>query len=187
MFRIDQLRPIAAARAVSVAEEAKMKRVAPFLTILALLTVASLLLVSPTSAGPAASKQRVVMEVKSKVGSGGGAFVLTALGSRPLESDAGMIKDTVSQKHVVRGGQSVIIFTITSTWTGKRGTMVLRERIDDVAGGSGYRVGTGVWSLLSAKGTDQYAGLSGSGRSAYVLAPQGCCVLFRYEGFVTKP
>jgi hypothetical protein len=165
-----------------------MKRVASILATLALLTVASLVLVSATPAGPAASKpQRVVMEVKSKVGSGGGTFVLTPLRSGPLKSDAGMIKETISQKHVVRGGQAVIIFTITSTWTGKRGTMVLRERIDDVAGGAGYRVGTGTWSLLRASGTDQYAGLSGGGRSAYVLALKGCCVLFHYEGFVTKP
>jgi len=161
-----------------------MKRVA---TILALLTVASLVLVSATPAGQAASKQRVAMEVKSTVGSRAGTFVLTALGAGQLKSDAGTIKDTVSQKHVVRSGQAVVIFTITSTWTGKLGTMVLRERIDDVAGGGGYRVGTGVWSLRSASGTNQYAGLSGSGGSAYALSAHGCCVLFRYEGFVTKP
>ena len=164
-----------------------MKRVASILTTLALLSVASLVLVSTTLAGPAASKQRVVMKVKSTVGSGGGTFVLTPLGSGPLKPDAGMIKETVSQKRVVRGGQAVIIFTITSTWTGKRGTMVLLERIDDVAGRNGDRVGTGVWSLLSARGTDQYAALSGSGRSAYVVTPHGCCVHFRYEGFVAKP
>ncbi len=126
------------------------------------------------------------MEVTSKASSPGGKFVLTSLGSGSLKSDAGTIKRAVSQKKVVRRGQSVIIFTMTSTWTGKRGKMVLREQIDDVAGGGGYRVGTGDWSLLSASGTNQYARLSGSGRSAYVLAPHGCCVLFRYEGLVTK-
>jgi hypothetical protein len=150
--------------------------------------VASLVLVSATPAGPAASgPQRIVMEVKTKVSSAGGTFVLTPLGSGSLKSDTGTIKRTVSQKKVVRYGQSVIIFTMTSTWTGKRGKMVLRERIDDVAGGSGYRIGTGVWSLLSASAAKQYAGLSGSGRAAYWLAPQGCCVFFRYEGLVTKP
>jgi hypothetical protein len=89
-----------------------MKRVA---TILALLTVASLVLVSATPAGQAASNQRVAMEAKSTAGSKAGTFVLTALGSGPLKSDAGTIKDTVSQKHVARSGQSVTIFTITST------------------------------------------------------------------------
>jgi hypothetical protein len=61
--------------------------------------------------------------------------------------------------------------------------MVLRERIDDVAAGNGYRVGTGVWSLLSARGTGQYAGQKGSGRSAYAWTPQNR-VFFRFEGLV---
>ena len=160
-----------------------MKTVA---TILAVLAVASFVLASPTAAGQA-SKQSVVMEVKSTVGSKAGTFVLTPQGSGPLKSDAGTINETVSQKHVVRNGQSVIIFAITSTWTGKLGTMVLQERINDVAGGGGYRVGTGVWSLRGASGTSQYAGLSGGGGSAYALSAHGCCVLFRYEGLVAKP
>ena len=169
-------------------DRAKTKGVSWALTTLAVLTVASLLFVSATLAGPAASKQRIAMKVKSPVGSGAGTFIFTPLGSGPLESDAGTIKDTSEQqKHVVRGGQPVIVFTFTSTWTGKKGTMVIRERIDDVAAKNGNRIGTGVWSLLRAKGTDQYAGLSGSGRSAYVLPPNGCCVLFRYQGSVTKP
>jgi hypothetical protein len=63
---------------------------------------------------------------------------------------------------------------------------VLKEQIDDVRAGDGYRVGAGVWSLLGARGTGQYAGLSGSGRSAYVLTPPGR-VYSRWEGFVGKP
>ena len=125
------------------------------------------------------------MDVKSTVGSGGGAFVFTPQGSGPLESDTGTIALAVSQKHVVRDGQSVIIFTITSTWKGKLGTMVLKERIDDVVVGN-YHVGTGVWSLVSARGTNQYAGLTGSGRTAYVVPPRGS-VVFRYDGFAKKP
>ena len=157
------------------------------LTALALLTVASLVLVSTAPAERTATTQRVVMKVRSKIGSAAGTFALTATGTGPLRSDTGTIAETVAQKQIVRGGTPVIVFTITSTWTGKRGTMVLRERIEDVAGKNGNRIGTGVWSLLRAKGTDQYAGLSGSGRSAYVLTPHGCCVLFRYQGSVTKP
>ncbi len=164
-----------------------MKRVASLLTALALLSIASLVLVSATSAGTAASNQRVVIEGKATVGTGSARFALTPLGSGSLKSDSGTMVETVTQKHVVRSGQAVIIFTVTSTWTGKLGTLVLRQRIDDVAAGSAYRVGTGDWSLLTASGTNQYAGLTGSGRSAYVLAPHGCCVLFRLEGFVAKP
>lgn len=165
---------------------AQMKRVAVAMAF-ALLFVASLVFVSTTLAGPATSKQRVVMRVKSEIGSGVGTFVLTPTGSGSLESDVGAIKEAISQKQVVRGGKSVIVFTITSTWTGRRGTMVLREQIDDVAGKNGNRIGTGVWSLLRARATAQYAGLSGGGRSAYVVTPRGCCVVLRYQGSVTKP
>jgi hypothetical protein len=148
--------------------------------------VASVVLVSAAPAGPAASKQGIVIEAKKAAGPGGGTFVLTPVGPGPLAADAGRFTFTVSQQHVVRSGQSVTIYSATSTWAGKQGTMVLRERIEDVAAGSGYRVGSGVWSLLSARGIGQYAGLTGSGRSAYAWTPQNR-VFFRFEGFVTKP
>ena len=158
------------------------------MTALGLLAMASLVFVSATLAGPAASKQRIAMKVRSPAGSGAGTFTFTPARSGSLGSDAGTIKDTSEQqKHVVRAGQTVIVFTFTSTWSGKKGTMVLRDRFEDVAAKNGNRIGTGVWSLVNAKGTGQYAGLSGSGRSAYVLTPHGCCVLFRYQGSVTKP
>ena len=162
------------------------ERVARTLTTLAQLSVASLVLVSAAQAGPAATKQRVVMEAKAAAGPGGGTFVVTPQGPGPLKSDTGTFTFTISKQEVVRSGQRVTIYTVTSTWAGKRGTLVLRQRIDDVAAGNGYRVGTGVWSLLSARGTGQYAGVSGSGRSAYAWTPQKR-VFFRYEGFVTKP
>ena len=156
------------------------------LTAFALLTVASLVLVSAAPADRAASTQRVVMKVKSKLGSAAGTFTLTATGAGPLRSDTGTIAETVAQKQIVRGGTHVIVFTITSIWTGKRGTMVLRERIEDVAAKNGNRIGTGVWSLLGARATVQYVGFVGSGRSAYTVTPQGCCVVLRYQGSVTK-
>ena len=156
------------------------------LTAFALLTVASLVLVSTAPAERTATTQRVVMKVRSKIGSAAGTFALTATGTGPLRSDTGTIAETVAQKQIVSGGTPVIVFTITSTWTGKRGTMVLRERIEDVGVKNGNRFGTGVWSLLSARATAQYVGFVGSGHSAYTVTPQGCCVVFRYQGSVTK-
>lgn len=77
------------------------------------------------------------------------------------------------------------VYGVTSTWTGKRGTLVLKERVEDVAAGRGYRVGTGTWSTLPARGTGQYAGLQATGASAYVLTPtRGPFV--RYEGLATS-
>ena len=55
-----------------------------------------------------------------------------------------------------------------------------------MAAGNGYRVGTGVWSVVQASGKRQYAGVTGGGRSAYVLGHDHR-VFFRWEGFVTKP
>lgn len=163
-----------------------MKKIAELTLALALLTVASMVLVSATPAG--ASKQRVVIEAKKVAGPGVGTFALTPQGSGPLAADSGTFGATVSQRTIVRSGQSVTIFTATSTWTGKKGTLLLRERVEDVAAGGIYRVGTGVWSLLSAKGSGQYAGVSGSGRSAYVATPKAAVdrVSFRYEGLVGK-
>ena len=152
---------------------------------LALLGVASLVLVASSAAGAAAAKQRVQMEARLKVAESG-TFVLRPVSRGPLASDSGTFSFDASQKRLVRGGQSVIVFTVTSTWQGRRGSLVIRERVDDVAAGSGYRVGTGVWSLVSARGTGQYAELSGSGRSAYVVTP-GERVLSRWEGIVDKP
>lgn len=87
---------------------------------------------------------------------------------------------------MVRAGQPITIFTTTSTWKGKRGTFVLRERIEGVAAGNGYSVGTGTWSLVGAKGSGQYAGLVGSGWEAGVVTPgREHRIFFRFEGFVT--
>ena len=162
-----------------------MKKFVSALIALGVLAAAPAL-VSAAPAGPIAVKQHVVIEAKKTAGPGGGTFVVTSMGSGPLTSDFGNFTFTVSQKHVVRSGQPATIYTVVSTWAGKQGTMVFRERIEDVAAGNGYRVGTGVWSLIAARGTGQYAGLNGTGRSAYAWTNQNR-VYFRFEGTVTKP
>lgn len=156
-----------------------MKRVGVILTTLALLIGASLVLVSTTAAGTAASKQRIVIETKTAAAT----FVLTPQGSGPLKADSGKFAYTGSTKEIVRHGQSVKILTATFTFTGKQGAMVLRQRFDDVAAGAGYRVATGTWSLISTRGTGQYAKVSGSGGSAYAATPQQRLFL-QFEGLV---
>lgn len=156
------------------------------LTMLALLGAGAL--VSAATATPAAGKQHITMESSTTIELRGksGAFVLTPAGSGPLQSDAGTFTSSISQRKVVRDGQAAYLFTATATWKGKLGTLVVREQFDDVDASRGYRVGTGLWSFVSAKGTGQYAGVSASGRSAYVVTPAGR-VLFRWEGLATKP
>jgi hypothetical protein len=159
----------------------------PHLKTLALLGAAVLVLVSATAASAAARKQPVTMESSSTLQLQGssGVFVVTPVGSGPLLPDAGTFTSSISQKKLVRGGQSVYVFTGTSTWKGKLGTLVVKEQFDDVDASRGYRVATGLWSLVSAKGTGRYAGVSASGGSAYVVTPGGR-VLFRWEGLAAK-
>jgi hypothetical protein len=152
-------------------------------TVCALFGLAGAVGYATTAAAPAASRLHFVMEAKKIAGPVGGSFVVTPVGPGSLEADSGKFTFTVSERHVVRSGQPVTIFAATSTWTGKLGTLVLRERIDDVGAGNGYRAGTGVWSLV--RGTGQYEGVSGSGRLAYVTTPPER-VFFRYEGLLSK-
>ena len=162
-----------------------MRKATQSVTALALLTGALLVLAPATLAVPSTSKQRIVMEVTAS-GPAGGPFVLTPEGSGPLKPDTGKWTFVASKKEIVRGGQSVTRYTSTTTWAGKLGTLVLRERFDDVAAGRGYRVGTGTWSPVTARGTGQYAKVTGAGRSAYVLTPhQG--PYGRWEGTVRSP
>lgn len=161
-----------------------MKR---FSRMLAVLFAAALTLVSATTASPTTGKQSIAMEASKMVGPEGTAtFVLTPVSSGTLQHDTGTFTFTSSsQKKLVRDGQSVIVFNATLTWIGKLGTFVTHMQVNDVAVGKDYRVGTGLWSLVGAKGTGQYASVSGSGRSAYVLTPNGR-VHFQWEGLATK-
>jgi hypothetical protein len=151
---------------------------------LGLAAAAAVVLLSASVALPAASKQPVAMEAS---GSGplGGSFRITPGGVGALKPDTGTYTFRASKKEVVRGGQRVTLYVVTATFKGKLGTLVTKERIEDVAAGRSYRVGTGTWSTAPARGTGQYAGLSAAGGSAYVLTPTRG-PFARYEGFVTS-
>ena len=61
--------------------------------------------------------------------------------------------------------QRVSIYdSIVETFKGKRGTLVIRSRIEYVEAGSGYHVGTGTWKVV--RGTGQYARIAGGGGEA---------------------
>jgi hypothetical protein len=63
----------------------------------------------------------------------------------------------------MREGQSVAIYDpIVETLKGKRGTLVIRSRIEYVDAGTGYHVGTGTWKVV--RGTGRYARITGGGR-----------------------
>ena len=91
---------------------------------------------------------------------------------------------------VMRYGQEVDIYAATWTFSGKRGTLVFRERSEwtdlgqDVnRDGSDDEIGIGTWKVV--RGTGLYAGITGGGRSAHL--GQGRRWVARYEGFLTAP
>jgi hypothetical protein len=91
---------------------------------------------------------------------------------------------------VMRDGQEISIHSGTWTFTGKRGTLVIRERNEWVDTGSdlngdglGDGVAFGTWKVV--RGTGQYAGIAGGGRSGHAGLGQKWNA--RYEGLLTAP
>jgi hypothetical protein len=93
----------------------------------------------------------------------------------------------VPDKTLVRDGQTIYVRTGVWTATGKLGTLVFRERNEWVEVGNYYSVAVGTWKVM--RGTGQYAGVSGGGRSGHATrhGPRGTNWYARYEGFLTAP
>ena len=105
-----------------------------------------------------------------------------------LARDAGTFGGAWSKtpdKIIVRDGQTVYIHTASWTFTGRQGKLVFRERTEWVDAGRSPDappwVAVGSWKVV--RGTGQYAGITGGGRSGHAgLGPRW---LARYEGFLT--
>ena len=114
-------------------------------------------------------------------------FALTPLQAGALKRDSGTVSGTwrsVPGRDVFRDGQEVTIYN-GGVWTltGKRGTLAIRERnewVDVESGEDGVAIGT--WKVV--RGTGQYAGIVGKGRSGH--AGLGSPWYARYEGFLTR-
>jgi len=99
-------------------------------------------------------------------------FVLTPLETGLLKRDSGTATGALPPERVViREGQSVSVYDGVSTLRGKRGTLVMRYHSEYVDAGNGYHVGTGTWKVV--RGTGQYAGIAGGGRSGDVWLERG--------------
>ena len=163
-----------------------MKARLPVLVVLA----AAAALTSVAAAGSTAAKQRMALTV-TILPSGKG--VLTPLKDGALKRDSGTFigsnpPSTPPDLTVVREGQTVEIYRNVWTFTGKGGSLVIRERTEAVELGQdldhnsftdGIAVGT--WKVV--RGTGDYAGIAGGGRSAHFY--QGPRWVARYEGFLT--
>jgi hypothetical protein len=129
------------------------------LTTAAALATAVATLAAVAAAGQVASKQRVAVQVK------GGAFVLNPLTSGAVKPDSGTATFCCwTSRSIVRDGQAVEIDDPRMTLTGKRGTLVARNRIEFVGLPDGWAVFTGTWKVI--RGTGDYARLVGGGRGA---------------------
>jgi hypothetical protein len=150
------------------------------LTAVAALAAAAVMLAAVAAAGPAAAKQRIGIQL---TGGTNESFVLTPLASGAVNSDTGTATFCCwSSHHIMRDGQSVELNDPQMTLTGKRGTLVLRNRIQWVDLPDGWAVFTGTWTVI--RGTGDYAGLSGRGRGAGIQLANGNGKS-RYEGFLS--
>ena len=153
-------------------------------SLVALAALLAVTLSSVAAAGPNATKQRVAIDMKIIPES---TFVLAPLQAGALKRDSGTVSGTwksVPGRNVIRDGQKVTIFD-GGVWTltGKRGTLTIRERNEWVAVESGEDgVAIGTWKVV--RGTGQYAGIVGKGRSGH--AGLGSPWYARYEGFLTS-
>jgi hypothetical protein len=152
------------------------------LTALVALAAAAVTLAAVAAAGPVAAKQRVAIQVKGAYDRH--SFVLTPLTPGAIKSDTGVATFCCwSNRHIMRDGQAIDIGDPQMTLTGKRGTLVARERIEFVDIPDGWAVVTGTWKVVRATG--EYAGLSGDGREAGIHLANGNMKV-RYEGFLSS-
>lgn len=144
---------------------------------------AAVTMTAVAAAGPEAAKQRVVITMKALPD---GQFVLEPQQTGTLERDSGTTSVVYKRLNVVmREGQRVEIYRLTFTLEGKRGSLTTRERNEWVDTGGPY-VGMGTWKVV--RGTGQYAGITGGGRSASagLNRAQGAWYASQ-EGFLTLP
>ncbi len=147
---------------------------------------AAVTLTSVAAAGPAAAKQRVVINMKIHPQK---TFVLTPQQFGGLKRDSGTIDSnwlSITGRNVMRDGQEVFIYDgAVTTLTGKRGTLTIRDRNEWMDVGNDDSVATSTWKVV--RGTGQYAGITGGGRGASAWVEQTDAWSSRLDGFLTLP
>jgi hypothetical protein len=148
---------------------------------------AAVTLTSGAAAGPEAARQQVEITASGVANPASSLrFVLTPVGSGALKPDSGTETSTYTSHVVVREGQRVEIANWVTTCKGKRGSFVLRVRIEHIDAGNGFHIGTGTWRFV--RGTGAYAGITGGGRVANAWVDRGSRALSeRRDGFLKLP
>jgi len=153
------------------------------LHIALVVVAAAFTLASVAAAGPDAARQRVVITMRALPN---GKFVLDPMQAGALERDSGTTSVVYKRLSVViREGQRVENYSLTFTLTGKRGTLTTQERNEWVDTGGPF-VGMGTWKVV--RGTRQYSGIAGGGRSAAAGLDRARGAWYAsQEGFLTAP
>jgi len=149
---------------------------------------AAVALTSVAAASPDAAKQRVAITARGAANPASSLkFVLTPLRGGALKPDSGNEASVAANRRVVtRDGQRAEIVTWVTTCKGKRGSFVIRVRIEHIDAGNGFNIGTGTWRFV--RGTRTYAGITGGGRVANAWLDRGSRPLSeRRDGFLTLP
>jgi hypothetical protein len=102
-----------------------------------------------------------------------------------VKPDSGTLLGTGgSCRKVIHDGVKSDVCTDTWTLTGKRGAFTTRGPVEWRDGGSPNSCGVAFGSWKVVRGTGEYAGITGGGRSAY---DAHCSKWYaRYEGFLTS-
>lgn len=129
--------------------------------------------------GTHSTAQRVRIEV---TGTGPNAFVLRPMSHGRVQRDSGPMTFCCWRSwNVTRAGAKLEVTNPRLTLTGKQGTLEIRNTVEWVGLPDDWSVQTGTWKVVG--GTGAYAGLSGSGRVASVLIPDGH-IRLRLFGFL---
>ena len=126
----------------------------------AILIAVAVMLAAATVASAArdAAKQRVAITAKDLPD---GTFVLSPFDGGSLKRDTGKTSIVIhAPTHVMRDGQSLDLYVLDRTFTGKRGVLTIRERNEWIDTGDAY-VAYGRWSVV--RGTGKYAQVTTSG------------------------
>src|SRR5262245_2134136 len=144
------------------------------------------LLLASAAAGTS-TEPKQLLTITGKPGKAG-ADHFTLVWSRPgtAITDSGSVDNRIlTDRTLVRDGQSVRVNEVLETYTGKRGTLVLRDRIEWTDAGNGYTINVSTWRVVS--GTGAYKDIAGHGRGAgvWVHARRGP-VFYRNDGLLTS-
>jgi hypothetical protein len=148
------------------------------LTLIAVIVATAATLATVAAAEPLAGKQRIAIQMKD-----GASFVLAPSTSGAVKRDTGIASACCwTRRYFTRDGLTHEIDDPQLTLVGKRGTLVLRNRIEFFDIFDGWTVLTGTWKVV--RGTGDYAGISGGGSGAGVQLANGNGKTL-FQGFVS--